>query len=141
MKLATTTCDFALYCETDIEKLRELHRAGFRYVDLNMYTFSPKTVYMGEEWREATLALKKEAERLGMTFVQAHSQGGNPLSEDKDAVDFLMAATLRSLEICEILAKRAGECHFVKPEGQNFMVLVAFGQGLNVAAGNGGKEN
>ena len=103
MKIATTTGDFARYYSADIDRLRALHAAGFRYVDLNMYSFKTRSVYMGTEWREAALALKNEAEKLGMTFVQAHSQGGNPLSEDENAADFIVAATLRSLEICEIL--------------------------------------
>ena len=38
-----------------------------------------------------------------MTFVQAHSQGGNPLSPDKAHADFVLAATLRSIEICQML--------------------------------------
>ena len=28
MKIATTTGDFAFYCKTDEEKIKELHRAG-----------------------------------------------------------------------------------------------------------------
>ena len=104
MKIATTTSDFGRYCENDIERLRELHRAGFRYVDLSMYAFTPSSVYMGNEWREAVAALKAEAEALGMKFVQAHSQGGNALKDDDpDHVAFIIAATLRSLEICSLL--------------------------------------
>ena len=103
MKIATTTLDFGRYCNTDIERINELHKVGFRYVDLSMYTFSKDSVYMGNEWRDAVAALKAEADRLGMKFVQAHSQGGNPLRDDEDHVNFLMAATLRSIEICSIL--------------------------------------
>ncbi len=103
MKIATTTGDFAFYCSNDIERIRELHRAGFRYIDLDMYTFTPSCVYMQENWREAVSALKAEADRLGMTFVQAHSQGGNPLDSDPTKVDFLVAATIRSIEICHLL--------------------------------------
>ena len=103
MKIATTTGDFGFYCEGDAEKIRELHRAGFRYIDLSMYRFKPESVYMQEGWRDAVLCLKELAEELGMKFVQAHSQGGNPLSEDPCHVDFLLSTTLRSIEICEIL--------------------------------------
>lgn len=103
MKIATTTGDFAFYCKTDEERIRELHRAGFRYIDLSMYTFTPGCVYMQENWREEVQKIKSVADELGMKFVQAHSQGGNPLSEDKEQVDFLLAATIRSIEICEIL--------------------------------------
>ena len=103
MKIATTTVDFGRYCKNDIERIRELHRAGFRYIDLSMYSFTPNSAYMGSEWRDATLALKDEADLLGMKFVQAHSQGGNALKDDEGHVDFLVAATLRSIEICAIL--------------------------------------
>lgn len=103
MKIATTTGDFAFYCNTDEERIRELHRAGFRYIDFNMYTFTSECAYMKDNWRDAVKNLKNIADELGMQFVQAHSQGGNPLSEDKNHVDFLLKATLRSIEICEML--------------------------------------
>ena len=103
MKIATTTGDFGFYCNTDEERIRELHRAGFRYIDLSMYSFTPNCDYMQDNWREAVHRIKNLADELGMKFVQAHSQGGNPLSEDPEHVDFLLKATLRSIEICEIL--------------------------------------
>ena len=103
MIVATTTGDFDTLCKTDGEKLRELHAAGFRYVDLSMYSFTPDSPYMGEGWREEAEKLRDLADSLGMKFVQAHSQGGNPLSADKAHVDFLIKATLRSIEICEVL--------------------------------------
>ena len=103
MKIATTTGDFSFYCKNDIERIRELHRAGFRYVDLSMYSFTPDCDYMKPDWKDAVFALKAEADRLSMQFVQAHSQGGNPFDEDQDKVDFLVAATVRSIEICSML--------------------------------------
>jgi len=103
MKIATTTEDFFHFCKTDEERIRELHRAGFRYIDFSMYKFTPDCVYMGDNWRGEALRLRELAESLGMRFVQAHSQGGNPLSGDAAHVDFLLRATLRSLEICEVL--------------------------------------
>lgn len=103
MKIATTTEDFFRFCKTDEERIRELHRAGFRYIDFSMYNFTPDCVYMGDNWRGEALRLRELAESLGMRFVQAHSQGGNPLSGDAAHVDFLLRATLRSLEICEVL--------------------------------------
>ncbi|MBQ9736465.1 MAG: sugar phosphate isomerase/epimerase [Clostridia bacterium] len=103
MKIATTTGDFKRYCQTDEECIRELHRAGFRCIDLNMYTFTPDCVYMRGGWEDEVHKLKRVADELGMTFVQAHSQGGNPLAEDSAHVDFLLAATVRSIEICGML--------------------------------------
>lgn len=103
MKIANTTADFTPYCATDEERVRELHRAGFRYIDLNMYSFKPDCVYMQDNWRDAVLRLKEVADELGVKFVQAHSQWGNPLWEEGERLDFLLKATIRSIEICEVL--------------------------------------
>ncbi len=103
MKIATTTADFGFYCKTDEERIRELHRAGFRYIDFNMYSFTPESVYMGEGWQAAVAHLKEVVDELGMQFVQAHSQGGNPLWADTARADFVVEATLRSIEICGML--------------------------------------
>ena len=51
MKIATTTEDFGFYCRTDEERIRELHRAGFRYIDLSLYSLTPDCAYMQEGWR------------------------------------------------------------------------------------------
>ena len=103
MKIATTTGDFSFYCKNDAERIRELHRAGFRYIDLNMYSFKADSPYMQDGWERSVEELGELAEALGMQFVQAHSQGGNPLSEDASHVDFLRDATIRSIEICQKL--------------------------------------
>ena len=111
MKIATTTGDFGFWCKTDEECIRELHRAGFRYIDLSMYSFTHDCAYMQENWREEVLKIKSLADSLGMQFVQAHSQGGNPLSEDKAHVEFLLAATIRSIEICQLLGIKSTVVH------------------------------
>lgn len=103
MKLATTTGDFSFFCPSYEEQITELHRAGFRYIDLNMYHFSPDCALMQDDWRRAAENIRSHAEKLGMQFVQAHSQGGNPLSDDPAHLDFLLRSTLRSLEVCQVL--------------------------------------
>ncbi len=103
MIIATSTGDFDRFCKNDEEKIRELHRAGFRYIDLSMYSFTEDSPYMGDGWREQAMRLRALADTLGMKFVQAHSQGGNALSQDKGKVDFLLRATIRSIEICAVL--------------------------------------
>ena len=103
MKIATTTGDFAFYCDNDEQRIRELHRAGFRYIDLNLYTLNLDCAYMSDNWRDSVAHIKSVADELGMTFVQAHSPGGNPLSDDASHVDCLLKATIRSIEICEML--------------------------------------
>ena len=117
MKIATTTGDFHNYCRTDEERIRELHRAGFRYIDLSMYTFKPDSEYMGDGWRSAVDRIRREADELGMTFVQAHSQGGNSLSTDPRHVEFLYDATVRSIEICSLLGVKNTVVHAGHAEG------------------------
>jgi len=103
MKIATTTEDFGRFCKNDIERIRELYAAGFRYVDLSMYSLTPDCDYMKDDWKDSVKALKREADSLGMKFVQAHSQGGNALKDDPAHVEFLIDATVRSIEICSEL--------------------------------------
>lgn len=117
MKIATTTGDFEGYCHTDEERIRELHRAGFRYIDLSMYSWKEDSEYLQENWRDAVQRIKDVADELGMQFVQAHSQGGNPLSDDPAHVDFLLRATLRSIEICEMLGIKNTVVHNGYAEG------------------------
>ena len=100
MKIATSTGDFEKYGLNDIDRVSELHNAGFRYVDLNMYRFTKDCAYMSDDWKSAVKELKEHADRLGMTFVQAHSQGGNPFLRNSDHEKFIVDATKRSIEIC-----------------------------------------
>ena len=101
MRLATTTCDFGIY-PTHEERIRHLYDAGFRYIDLSLYTEADMVPFMKPDWKETALKLKEFAESLGMKFVQAHSPGGNPLSRDAKW-DGLLASTIRSVEVCGIL--------------------------------------
>lgn len=103
MKIANTTGGFGFYCKTNEERIRELHRAGFRYIDLNMYGFPPTSVYMQDGWQTEVARLKDVADELGMQFVQAHSPSGNPLWEDSARADYVVESTIRSIEICGML--------------------------------------
>lgn len=111
MKIATTTCDFAHYFTEDIDRVKEVHDAGFNYVDLDMYSFTPDSPYMKDDWKDAVKKLKDYADSIGVKFVQAHSQGGNPMSKDKDEADFIVKATIRSIEICKELGIKNTVAH------------------------------
>lgn len=117
MKIATTTEDFSPYCAGDEERIRELHRAGFRYIDLSMYSFNPSSPYMQDNFRDRVQEIKNLAEELGMQFVQAHSQGGNPLSDDEAHMDFLLKSTIRSIEICQMLGIKNTVVHNGRAKG------------------------
>ena len=103
MKIATTTEDFAFYCATDEERIRELHRAGFRYIDLSLYAFDEDLTYLSDAWKPAIDRLQSLADSLGMQFVQAHSHGVNPLTASPERAAFHIRAVERSIEICERL--------------------------------------
>ena len=154
MKIATTTEDFGFYCSSDEERIRELHRAGFRYIDLSMYAFTPDCIYMREGWQSYVRSLKSLADELGMQFVQAHSQGGNPLSDDPAHVDFLLKATIRSIEVCGLLGVQNTVVHNGQRKGVDrdewFVLNKAFYEklfptmercGVNVLCENSTKAN
>lgn len=101
MKLCTTTEDFKAYYTSDIEKLRELAAAGFRYVDLSMYN-NEAAAYMHDNWKADIRRLKDEADKLGLTFVQAHSPAFETLETldpREDPVE-KTKQTICSIEIC-----------------------------------------
>ena len=103
MKLATTTGDFGRWFPDNESKIRALHRAGFRHIDLSLYRDAdPKSVFLQNGWEKEVDHLRRTAEELGMDFVQSHAPGGNPLELGKSR-DLLLDATRRSLEICALL--------------------------------------
>lgn len=110
MKLATTTGDLQRWFPTYEEQLAELARAGFRNVDLSMYVMPPSHRFMGEDWEREVEKVKDHAARLGLSFVQAHSVGGNPLLRDA-SFEHLLRATVRSVEVCGKLGIPATVVH------------------------------
>lgn len=103
MKLATTTEDFARFTGSETEKLDRLHAAGFRYVDLSIYgTKKDASPFQRDDWRDTVRTLAEHAKRLGMTFVQSHAPGGNPLIRDEKWQP-LLDATIRAIEVCGAL--------------------------------------
>ena len=103
MRLATTTGDFDRFCPDYRERLAHVAAAGFRYVDLSLYTVSKDDPLLADpDWKQYALELRDYAHSLGVEFVQAHSAGFNPLLRN-EAWQTGFAATVRSLEICRIL--------------------------------------
>ena len=102
MKLATTTGDFASVYESDIDRLRAVAEAGFKYVDLSLYTgweFGKR--YLAPDWEKRVYALGDEAAKLGVKFVQAHSPDLGCLHPADP--ELYTAATERSFEVCGLL--------------------------------------
>ncbi len=103
MKLATTTGDFTHYFSNDLQRVKGLYDAGFRYIDLGMYQGdSADWIYLQPGWEQKIDELKAYAEELGMQFVQAHAPGSriNPMTTDPADYDLLVKSTRRSIEIC-----------------------------------------
>lgn len=112
MKIATTTSDFGHYCATNADRIRELHRAGFRYIDLSMYSLPPTSPLMNDNWKDEVALLKNTADELGMQFVQAHAPGTNFLSPKVTDHDFLKKSIIRSIEVCGALHIPHNVLHF-----------------------------
>ena len=110
MRLATTTGDLERWFPTYEEQLSQIAEAGFKNVDLSMYRMGPAHRFMGEDWEREVDKVAECAARLGLTFVQAHSIGGNPLCRDAN-FDHLLAATVRSVEVCGKLGIPATVVH------------------------------
>lgn len=103
MKLATSTGDFSRYFPDNESRIRALHRAGFRHVDLSLYQEAKSdSVFLQDGWEKEADHIRSVADSLGMDFVQSHAPGGNPLSRDGNT-DLLIASTCRSLEVCAML--------------------------------------
>lgn len=104
MKLATTTSDFDRFLGTYRERVDAVCEAGFKYIDLSLYTvFDNDELLVSEKWRDNAKALSEYANEKGVKFVQAHSPGGNSLSGNNSLDESLIDITVRSIEICGIL--------------------------------------
>ena len=101
MRLATTTEDFFQYCPNTQECIKHIAEAGFRYVDLSQYVirYTPELL-VDENWREHAKRLKNYADALGVTFIQSHSPGVNPLNIADPDHEFYMKTVIRSIEVC-----------------------------------------
>ena len=102
MKLVTTTGDFECFTFDEFERIKCLYDAGFRYIDLSLYTIYPGNKFFEDGFREFTLEIKKYAEDLGMIFLQAHSPNTNNLASEEGYKDAVWK-TIRSIEICGLL--------------------------------------
>lgn len=102
MRLATTTSDFYSVFDNDIDRLRAVAEAGFKYVDLSLYNgWAAGKGYLAPDWEKKVYALGDEAAKLGVRFVQAHAPDFGCLAPEDDGLYF--NATVRSYEVCAML--------------------------------------
>lgn len=98
MKLATTTGDFNGYTGSQIESLRLIREAGFRYADYSFgHDHATRTGVYAEDYEAYIALVAREAEDMGIKLVQAHSPMGAPLSDPDGS---FLADTLRCVEAC-----------------------------------------
>ena len=103
MKLATSTGDFDLYSNDYLEKVRLVQEAGFRYIDLSLYTVRENDpLILADNWRETAEILKNYAAENGLQFVQSHSPNTNPLG-GPEAFETAVFQTIRAIEVCGFL--------------------------------------
>ena len=100
MKLATTTGDFHSYTHDQIECLRYIREAGFRYADYSFgKDYSTRGGVYAEDY-EAYLSKVNQATReIGIRLVQAHAPMGSPLSEDGGR---FIADNIRCVDACGV---------------------------------------
>ena len=104
MKIATTTGDFSAYTHDQAEAMRYIYEAGFRYMDYNCgMDYPERTGVYGENWQEYAADLKRQADELGVKFVQSHAPMGRPLAEDPKEYKQFIADNIRCIEACAIL--------------------------------------
>lgn len=98
MKLATTTGDFFPYTNSQVESLKYIAEAGFRYAD---YSFCAdareRTGIYGPNPESHIAQVAEAANGLGIKLIQAHAPMGRPLGESAAE---LLQDTIASVEVC-----------------------------------------
>lgn len=103
MYLATTTGDFSGYTDSQLDAVRWIAGAGFRFIDYNFGTdFRCMNGFFSSDRSSHAASLLREADRLGVRFIQSHAPMGRPLEGGKYHEDFV-AENIRCIESCAAL--------------------------------------
>ena len=103
MKLATTSEDFDRFCDKYINRVKNVHEAGFKYIDLSLYTVRENDeLLVSDDWKNTAKEISEYAKRNNIKFVQSHAPDVNPL-KGEDAYRNAIEKTVRAMEICEYL--------------------------------------
>ena len=102
MRLATTTGDFCFYTKDYVEQIKHVKEAGFRYIDLSLYSPTSNDPLFSDDWKTEAARIKRYMAENGLEFVQSHGFNANCLGGEekyKEAVE----KTVRCIEICSEL--------------------------------------
>jgi len=59
MKLATSTGDFDRFCDTYLERIKHIYSAGFKYIDLSLYTVMENDpLILSDDWQRTVEEIK-----------------------------------------------------------------------------------
>lgn len=98
MKLATTTGDFFSYTHSQTEALAHIKKAGFRYIDYSFgRDYETRSGIYSADFQGYFEQIKEDAQRIGVTLVQAHAPMGKPLCDEDGS---FLADTLRCVDAC-----------------------------------------
>jgi len=96
------TSDYDRFCGTLEEKIDHIHKAGFRYIDINLCdAWKDDPLLISPNWKDNAKRLREYAESKGMRFVQSHAPAfRNPFS---DNIEDLIEKTNRCIYVCKEL--------------------------------------
>ncbi len=104
MKLATTTGDLVYYTGSPATAVKMFEGTGFKHLDYSFWRgYRGDKPILKDDWLNPVKEAKKEAEKLGFDFVQAHSPGANFLECTEKEYEEIVLANIRSIEACGYL--------------------------------------
>lgn len=103
MKLCTTTGGLESYTSSAAEAVRCFEGTGFQLLDFNFYRVRQNgSPFLSEEWEKWVQSICAAADRLGVSFVQAHSPDGNCMAGPEER-EQLIFATNRCIHACALM--------------------------------------
>lgn len=103
MKIATTIGEMFPYVNSPADAVKAYEGSGFRFLDYSFYhAHRQGDPFMEDGWEELIRDVKKAADELGFTFVQAHAPDYNPMDVNADH-ERGREALHRSIVACNML--------------------------------------
>ncbi len=103
MKLATTTGDFQAYTHNQNDAIIKINEAGFKYIDYSfIMDYKNGSGIFGKDPKGHIDDIKRLADELEVSFVQAHSPMGEPIIKDNNHQNFI-DATNKCIVACSKL--------------------------------------